>query len=161
SRITLREFRETFTLYVVGAEVTRGRVRAPVREVHIPPEPGGGVVRSGLIRGRIPIVVAEARAPEVTELQAVADHDDVGSSVRHGGNHGTGRRVRVENQDVGGVAARGEQGAVVARAARIDVGGVRRVGGAQVDRHDVLADRDAVVRPAGAGEIVTLVFLRL
>src|SRR5207302_11061309 len=134
-----------------------------------PPEPGLGMVRSGLIRGRIPIVVAVAwaattitivrtititiirREAGVTVLQAVAEHDAVGRAVRYGGRDGAGPRVRVEHQDVGGIAAGGVQGTVVGGAARIEVGGVRRVGRAEVRLHLVLADRHAVVRPAGAG----------
>src|SRR5262249_1443247 len=68
--------------------------------------------------------------------------------------------VRVKNLNVGGVAARRVQRAIVVRAAFIEVGGVRPVGGTEVGLHNVLANRDAVVRPAGAGKIVTIVFLR-
>src|SRR5207248_5464265 len=116
-------------------------------------------VRSGLIRGRIPIVVDEfmlADVPKDTVLQAVAEDDGVGSSVRHGGEELLGR-VRVENHHVGGVAAGGVQRAKIVRAGRVDVGGVRVVGGTEVGLHDVRADRDAIVQPVGGGLFITVV----
>src|SRR5262249_55416811 len=116
------------------------------------------MVRSSLVRGRIPIVVDEfmlADVAKVTVLQAVAEDDGVGSSVRHRVDELLGR-VRVENHDVGGVATGGVQRAKIVRAGRVDVGGVGVVGGAEVGLHDIGADRDAIVQPVGGGLFVTV-----
>ena len=128
-------------------------------EIRHPPEPRNGMVSSGLIRGRIPIVVDEfmlGGVPKVTVLQAVAEHDGVGSSVRHGGHDCLGR-IRVENHNVGGVAAGGVQRTIVVRTGRINVGGVRIVGGTEEGLNGVWANRDAISLPAGGGLFVTVV----